>query len=133
MHALCSPKWEGEGWKIILYVFERSDFSVSYYAFQVYPGPIRRILLNKTIQKKVTGKFTLESNFSEKHDPKLVVHIELKKNISPSKKLAKEIKEVIHKQLLKTHSEYRETVNHFGEKAHVSVVLWENGSQEYFK
>jgi phenylacetate-CoA ligase len=121
-------------WKLpFVYVFERSDFSVSYYAFQVYPGPIRRILLEENIQKKVTGKFTLESGFSEKQNPKLVVNVELKKNIHPSGQLLKEIKELIHNQLLKTHSEYRETINHFGANVHVSVVLWENGSPEHFK
>jgi phenylacetate-CoA ligase len=127
-------KIEKSIWELpFVYVFERSDFSVSYYAFQVYPGPIRKILFDETIQKKVTGKFLLESSFSEKQDPRLVVHVELKKNISSSTELVKEVKELIHKQLLKTHSEYRETMNHFGDKAHVSVVLWENGNQEYFK
>lgn len=121
-------------WELpFVYVFERSDFSVSYYAFQVYPGPIRKILLKETIQKKVTGKFTLESSFSEKQEPKLIINVELKKNITPSKQLLKEVKELIHNQLLETHSEYRETIHHFGTKAHVSVVLWKNGSQEHFK
>jgi len=121
-------------WELpFVYVFERSDFSVSYYAFQVYPGPIRKILLQKDVQKKVTGKFTMESGFSWKQNPQLVVSIELKKNILPSKQLSKNITKLVHNQLLKTHSEYRETVNHFGTKAHVSVILLENGNQEHFK
>lgn len=128
-HKIQNSIWELP----FVYVFERSDFSVSYYAFQVYPGPIRKILLEKNIQKKVTGKFVLDSSFSEEQNPKLIVHVELKKNIDPSSKLSREIKEIIHNQLFKTNSEYRETINYFGNMAHVSVALWKNGSQEYFK
>ncbi|MFA5932134.1 MAG: hypothetical protein WC793_02045 [Candidatus Paceibacterota bacterium] len=121
-------------WELpFVYVFERSDFSVSYYAFQVYPGPIRKILLEGNIQKKVTGKFTLESSFSERQEPNLIVHVELKKGITPSEKISKETKEIIHKQLIETHSEYKETINKFGPRAHVSVILWKNGSSEHFK
>ncbi|MBI3888375.1 hypothetical protein HY311_01130 [Candidatus Nomurabacteria bacterium] len=127
-------KIQGSVWELpFVYVFERSDFSVSYYAFQVYPGPIRKILLGKDIQKKVTGKFVLESSFSGEQDPKLIVHVELKKNVSPSAHLLNEVTELIHNQLLKTHSEYKETISHFNDRARVSVTLWKNGSQEYFK
>lgn len=121
-------------WELpFVYVFERSDFSVSYYAFQVYPGPIRKVLFNKKIQKKVTGKFTLESSFSKDQNPKLIVNVELKRSINFSVSLLKEVQKLIHNQLIKTHSEYREIINHFGKKVQVSVVLWENGDQRYFK
>ncbi|MEX2052345.1 MAG: hypothetical protein WD991_01440 [Candidatus Paceibacterota bacterium] len=120
-------------WRLpFVFVLERSDFSVSYYAFQVYPGPIRKVLLGRHIQNKVTGKFTLESIFKGQ-DPKLIIHIELKKGVDGSKRLEKEIRSIIHGQLLKINSEYRETIKHFGAKAIVSIVLWPNGSQEYFK
>jgi phenylacetate-CoA ligase len=121
-------------WELpFVYVFERSDFSVSYYAFQVYPGPIRKILFNKKIQKKVTGKFALESSFSEDQSPKLIVNVELKKNVNFSTSLLREVQKLIHDQLMKTHSEYRETIKHFGKKAEVFVSFWGNGDQKYFK
>lgn len=121
-------------WKIpFVYVFERSDFSVSYYAFQVYPGPVRKALLESDVQKFVTGKFTMESTFSKDQNPQLVIYIELKKNKDISKQLTKDVEECVHVKLLDTHSEYRETIKHFGPKAKVQVVLLENGNQEYFK
>ena len=116
-----------------VFVFERSDFSVSYYAFQVYPSPVRKALLGGNIQKKVTGKFTLESSFSEDQNPKLVVHVELKRKINASLKLQKDIENIIHNKLLDTHSEYKETIRNFGDKAKVFVKLWTNGSEEHFK
>ncbi len=121
-------------WELpFVYVFERSDFSVSYYAFQVYPGPLRKVLLGPHMQEKFTGKFTLESSFSKDHNPKLIVNVELKAGLRASKDLENKARDTIHRQLLKTNSEYRETINKFGDKARVCVTLWTNGSPEHFK
>lgn len=121
-------------WKIpFVYVFERSDFSVSYYAFQVYPGPIRHVLLEDDLHEYVTSKFTLESTFSESQDPQLVVHVECKAEVEQTDELKKKVFEKVHKALMETHSEYKETIGHIGERAYVVIKLWPQGDQTHFK
>ncbi len=43
-----------------VYLYERSDFSVTFMGATIYPEEIRRALLTKSITKYITGKFTLE-------------------------------------------------------------------------
>lgn len=116
-----------------VYVYERNDFSVSYYAFQLYPDTVRRALQHDHLEKAVTGKFTMTVDYNDEGRQQLHVHIELKHNVVPSDRLAKIILERTHEQLIAESSEYRETYKTIGAVALPVVHLWNYENLEYFR
>lgn len=112
-------------------VFERSDFSVSFYAFQIYPEVIRRAL--EKIKKSITGKFSMHSTFSKSAKPTLIIRIELRPNTKQDARLLKDIQTVIVNQLLKESSEYRETFKEKGATIKPSIVLLPYEDPQYFR
>ncbi|MGC8776010.1 MAG: phenylacetate--CoA ligase family protein [Minisyncoccia bacterium] len=89
-----------------VYVYERSDFAVSLVGINLYPEYIKIALFNKDLQKKLTGKFSMEVIYTSNYSQKLHIHIELKKNQKPSLKLKEKTKKEIIKSLLKNSTEY---------------------------
>lgn len=121
-------------WKLpFVWVFERNDFSVSFFAFQIYPATIRKALQMAKFRTKITGKFTMLVNYDRKQNQYLEVNIELMKGKKGSKKLEKEIKEALVKKLLIDSSEYRETYKTRGEKIHPRIVFWEYEDPHFFR
>lgn len=116
-----------------VYVYERDDFSVSFYAFQIYPTTVRRALEQSVLHTKVTGKFSMRVVYDKNKNQQFEVHIELKKGGIPNKSLAEEISQHVLRQLLKESTEYRET---FREKSHriaPRVVLWVYEHEQFFR
>lgn len=121
-------------WKLpFAYVYERSDFSVSLFAFQIYPETIRRALLDKRLQASMTGKFVMMVTYTSGQNQKLTLHVEMKKGIKNSVTLQNKIKIVAIERLLKENSEYRETYKQKEAKIEPRIVLWEYEHPKYFK
>jgi len=116
-----------------VYVYERSDFSVSFYAFQIYPETIRKALQVDQLEKKVTGKFTMMVKFDRKQNQYFEVNVELKQGVSPKEQIKKEIQHVVLTHLLEENSEYRETYAQKGSKVLPKIVLWKYEDPHYFK
>ena len=120
-------------WNVpFLYVYERNDFSVSYYSFLVYPDMIRRPLLSRELEKKLTGKFSMNVEYNKAGRQHFYINIEKKAGIS-SNKLEREILEILHLSLINDSSEYRETFRMIGEPAKPIIKLWEYENEKYFK
>ena len=121
-------------WKLpFVQVFERNDFSVSLYAFQIYPETIKRALLSKKLQKYVSGKFTMLVNDSKKLDPQLNINIELKRDVKRGSPITKLISQTITNQLILEVSEYRETYREKGAKIRPRIRLYDYENEKYFK
>jgi len=121
-------------WRLpFVYVHERSDFSVSLYAFQIFPQTIRRALQYRSIKKKVTGKFTMLVIYTNKQDQRLDVYVELSAGVKPTAHLKKEICARIVTQLLAESSEYRETFKGKGKKIYPHITLRPYEDPEFFK
>jgi phenylacetate-CoA ligase len=116
-----------------VYVYERNDFSVSYYAFLIYPETIRRALQHHKLHKKITGKFSMNVDYSDSGRQQLNVHIELRHGLMPNEKLAEEISEYIQEGLVRESSEYRETYKMIGPDAMPLVYLWNYEDPTYFR
>lgn len=116
-----------------VYVYERSDFSVSLYAFQIYPETIRKALQKKSFQKLVTGKFTMLVKFDRKQNQFLEINIELKRGVKTTKKLYQQIQQQIHYQLIRENSEYRETFKEKGKRILPNLIFWPYENPIYFK
>lgn len=116
-----------------VYVYERNDFSVSYFAFQIYPEMIRRALQQTSYDKVLTGKFSMLVSYNEQGRQQLHIHTELKHGVQESEELASSIKETVHLQLLHDSSEYRETHKMIGSESKPIIHLWAYEDPTYFR
>lgn len=116
-----------------VYVYERNDFSVSYYAFLIYPDTIRRALQIDELQVVLTGKFTMLTDYSAEGRQELLIHAELAHGVEVSDDLTDRIVAHLHSFLHDESSEYRETFNTIGEVAKPVVHLHPYEDSEYFR
>lgn len=115
-----------------VYVYERSDFSISLYAFQIYPESIRRALQCKDLISLVTGKFTMKVIYNEQMDQSFELNIELKSGMQGSDDLISKIREKITNTLLQENSEYRKTYEEIGKRIEPKIILWPYENVTFF-
>lgn len=116
-----------------VYVYERNDFSVSYYAFLIYPDMVRRVLQIDKLSRKITGKFTMIVNYDENGRQRLNIHIETKPEAKDRDALNAELKELVHAALFKESSEYRETAQIVGDDVKPVIHLWDYEDPTFFR
>lgn len=124
---------ESTCWRLpFVYVYERSDFSISLYAFQVYPETIRRALQDKTLQDYVTGKFTMQVIYDEQMNQNFEINVELKAGVAARDSVILSIKELVLKTLLHENSEYRKTYEEIGKRIEPKLTLWPYENATFF-
>ncbi len=116
-----------------VYVFERKDFSVSFFAFQIYPETVRKALWHKDLVKSITGKFTMIVKYDKNVDQYLELNIELQPEIKGTKVLADKIKKLVVNRLLIENSSYRKTTEEYPQRTVPRVVFWPYEDIKYFK
>ncbi len=116
-----------------VYLYERADFSTTLYGLQVYPEPIRDILLKKPLSDYLTGKFNLETNFDQGQDQHLCINLEVRKNRSIPTTIKRVILKQIVDQLDTKNAEYRELHKFLGKRAFPVLAFWPAEDQKYFK
>lgn len=125
-----SPYWQ----KLpFVYIFERMDLSTTLYGVNIYPQIIREALLKEHLQKHITGKFTLQTKFSDSQDQYLEVNLELKAQIELPANLHATVKEEIISALVEKSSEFSELFKLLGERAHPNVNFLPFEHPDYFK
>lgn len=116
-----------------LYVYERNDFSVSYYSFLVYPDSLRRALHQEAVLHEVTGKFNMQADYDKTGRQLLLINIEVKHGVSIDEVLRGKLQSTIHAKLLKESSEYNETYKQVGEIVKPVIELWDYEDEKHFK
>jgi phenylacetate-CoA ligase len=136
---------EAEKWKIkdkilrlpFVYVYERKDFAVSLVGILIYPEYIRNALIKKDLQRYCTGKFSMLIEYDQKMNQKLVVHIELKKDVKSDKKIEDLAKKEIINSFLKNSTEYNHLYSTASEKykkqLEPEIILHPYEDPTYFK
>ncbi|MBK5215813.1 MAG: hypothetical protein JJE53_03345 [Candidatus Pacebacteria bacterium] len=120
-------------WKIpFVYLYERSDMSITFYGANIYPESIRKVLEKNKYRKYFTGKCSLEIKYSEKQNQILSIHIELKKKIIINKETEKNISQSILEILVSENSEYRNNYEQLGKRSIPILFFWSHGHDEYF-
>ncbi len=121
-------------WRLpFVFIFERSDFSVSYYAFQIYPETIKRAIQIKSMEHRITGKFTMVVNYDENNNQKLFIHIELASTELPSSELDVVLSKRILKSLISENSEFRKTYKEKPGKINPVLIFHKYEDIKYFK
>jgi phenylacetate-CoA ligase len=115
-----------------VYVYERSDFSVTFIGAQIYPEEIRRALLKVEHEHVITGRFTMISGYTKNAKNFLEINIELKKGATASPELVRELTQTIVDGLLKDNSEYRSSYGASKAAAIPKIKLWPKDHPVYF-
>lgn len=116
-----------------VYVYERYDFSVSYYAFSIYPDTIRRALQHEELHQLVTGKFSMSAEYDAEGRQRLNIHVETKHGVKHGRELSLKVKTALHEALLEESSEYRETARTVGQEAEPIIYLWDYEDPTHFR
>lgn len=112
-----------------VFVYERSDLSISFYGLNIYPEWFRDVLLEND---SLTGKFTLVTSFDKNQNQVLNIFIEKKKNVDLDISSREMIAKTIVSTLTANSSEYRELQNKIGKKAYPKLEFVDNGDVNYF-
>ncbi len=83
-----------------VYIYERTDLSTKLYGAIIYPEYIKLALQDATLEKYITGKFTMFTQHDENQDEYLEVNIELKPGINESDWLSKEVSKLVSASLI---------------------------------
>ena len=113
-----------------VYVFGRSDFTVSYFGANIYPENVTVGLEQPVIKEWVTGKFVLQVKEDVDKNPFLSVVVELASGVEDSKEKQEAIATSIQFQLLRLNSEFANYVP--VEYQMLQVALAPMGNPEYF-
>ena len=116
-----------------VYVYERTDFSTKLYGAIIYPEYIKAGLQQTTLQKYITGKFTIFTNHDKKQDEYIEVNVELKPKINESDWLTKEAVKHITEALLKKSAEYANNANMMPGKVKPRIVFWPHEHPKHFQ
>lgn len=116
-----------------VYVYERSDFSVSFFAFQIYPETVRKALQDESLEADITGKFTMQVTYTDDGNQCFQVHVELRPRIADTPELAGRIKQRIVSTLLEENSEYRKTHEMYGTRVYPEICLWPYENETHFR
>lgn len=113
-----------------VYVFGRSDFTVSYFGANIYPENVTVGLEQPPIKEWVTGKFVLETKEDADRDRYLSVLVELAPGAEGGAERERAIAESIRAQLLRLNGEFASYV--LAERQLPRVQLRPNGDPEHF-
>ncbi|OGY29544.1 MAG: hypothetical protein A3A61_02430 [Candidatus Woykebacteria bacterium RIFCSPLOWO2_01_FULL_43_14] len=116
-----------------VHVYERSDFSVSFFAFQVYPETVRKAIQDPSIAESITGKFTMMVKYDEQKNQYLEINVELKQNITETDLIKELVRDLVMNRLLQESSEYRKTTEEFPGKTIPKIVFWPYEDPTYFR
>ncbi len=113
-----------------VYVFGRSNFTVSYFGANIYPENVSVGLEQPLIKEWVTGKFVLQVKEDADKNRFLSVVVELAPGVEGSEKKKEAIASSILSQLLRLNSEFANYVP--AEYQMPQVALTPTGDPEYF-
>jgi phenylacetate-CoA ligase len=113
-----------------VFVFGRSDFTVSYFGANIYPENVTVGLEQSGIKEWVTGKFVLEAREDADRDRFLAVAVELAPGVSGDAEKQRAVAESIVTQLRRLNSEFASYVP--PERQLLRVSLRPSGDPEYF-
>jgi phenylacetate-CoA ligase len=113
-----------------VYIFGRSNFTVSYFGANIYPENVTVGLEQPVIKEWVTGKFVLQVKEDEDKNRYLSVVVELAPTIESSEEKRQAITSSILSQLLRLNSEFANYVPQ--EYQTPQVTLTPTGDPDYF-
>jgi phenylacetate-CoA ligase len=120
-------------WQLpFLYLKGRPGFSATIYAVNIYPENIKAALIDRRVQRWVSGRFTMATQNYSDMDQYFEINIELARDFVFKKQHQALVEEVIFQKLMKLNAEFRKLHTVIGVKALPRVHLIKFGDPEYF-
>jgi phenylacetate-CoA ligase len=117
-----------------VWVFGRTDFTVSFYGANVYPENVQAGLEDAGVRDRVTGKFVMYTFHDAAQRERLRVHVELAPGLAPAAPeaaaLAAQLRDLIPAQVRRQNSEFAAYVP--AEAQAPDVVLHATGDPAWF-
>jgi phenylacetate-CoA ligase len=116
-----------------VYIYERTDLSTKLYGAIIYPEYIKAGLQNSTLEKYITGKFTMFTEHDKNEDEYLEINVELKSGINESEWLATEVRKYVSESLLEKSAEHKNNANMMADKVEPRIVFWPHEHPTHFQ
>jgi len=131
---LAVARYTRKPWRLpFVYVFGKSDFTVTLYGLNVYPENVKTALEDPSVRRLVTGRFTMSTEYRRQSpDQYLLVNVELAERVRPTSFLKRHISSVLVKTLRRVNAEYGKLYTSIGGRARPSVRLFKKGSSRQF-
>lgn len=116
----------------LIALYTRSDIATTFYALDIYPENIKHGLEATQLQRFLTGKFVLRTEFDDQtQEQSLHLYAELKKSAKSDKALETKVLRSIIRSLKSQNSEYNRLSQELKHKADPIVHLLPYGSSEF--
>jgi len=116
-----------------VYVGERVDFALVIRGANIYPEEIKTALQHKSLERFITGKFTMVKKENRQMNEYFEINTELKRGVKAGGALARKIQEVIVRILREVNSEYSDQYQSVPKIMTPPVLLWPYQDPAYFK
>lgn len=116
-----------------IFIYERRDFSTSFYGLNVFPDWVRGALITKPLADYLTGKFTIITKFDDNQDQFLEINLELRKGKKVTDTFKKGALKRIISHMISSSSEYKEIYNNLKERSHPILNFWPAEDPLYFQ
>jgi hypothetical protein len=114
-------------------VYERSDLSTKLYGAIIYSEHVREALLERHLQKNITGRFTMITENDRRHNEYLEINVELRRGKKQSPNLRLMIRDEVIDTLLKKNAEYMYLTSHMQKRVIPKIVFWPYEHPKHFK
>lgn len=115
-----------------VYLYERADLSTKLYGAIIYPEHVKIGLQNPTLEKFITGRFTMSTENDANHNEYLEINIELQHGIKEGTPIEAELVASIMKSLSSSSDEYRYLSGTVRDKIIPRIVFWPHEHPKYF-
>jgi phenylacetate-CoA ligase len=116
-----------------VYIYERTDLSTKLYGAIIYPEYVKMGLQNATLEKYITGKFTMFTKHDKKQDEYLEINIELKSGINESDWLTDEVARLIYEELMEQSAEYKYLTGMLNGRVKPHIIFWPHEHPLHFQ
>jgi len=123
-----SKKWQ----KPFIFLNGRKDFSVTIYAVNIYPENIKAALIDRSVHKFVTGRFTMATQNYTDMDQYFEINVELAKDFVATAHHRAAVEHIVLEKLLKLNTEFHKLHAAIGAKAIPHIHLIKFGDPDYF-
>ncbi|MEK7643219.1 MAG: hypothetical protein AAB372_02120 [Patescibacteria group bacterium] len=138
-----NPKWRaelrhksatGSHWQLPFVALRgRSDYTMIFYAANIYPEHVHTGLNYEPFLRKLTGKFTMRKGYKRNMDEYLEINIELRPRVIPTKEFAQTIRARVITKLLEVNKEYADASSHLAQDLRPRIKLWPYQHKRYFR
>lgn len=115
-----------------VYLYERTDLSTKLYGAIMYPEHVKKGLQHPSLEKAITGRFTMTTENDADHNEYLEINIELRAGVKRTKALEATIIERVMKSLSASSAEYKYLLGSIHDKVVPRIIFWPHEHPTYF-